>query len=200
MAKVGGRSPWIAWPAALVCAGVIGVLVVLAVPGIPGAVDFVGATLRGATSAPVADGAAAAPDQEATDCRSLYPDRLWAELTWTPDVLLSQDAAAPATATTLVAALTPQVRFSCGWRTDDGRSIRTTLAGVGGDAAPVAQAALSAEGFACAAEGAHVHCARTTDDVTEIHDLRGDIWLSSVLTGWSPTDYGELTASRAFPG
>ena len=44
------------------------------------------------------------------DCRALYPDRLWAELTWTPDVLLSQSLAPPAGEdTSLIDALAPAV-------------------------------------------------------------------------------------------
>src|SRR3546814_15333014 len=95
MARVSGRSLWIAWPIGVICAGVIGALVWLAAPGVPGAIDFVGTTLRGATSAPVADGedAAATPADPMTDCRGLYPARLWAEPTWTPEVLLSQNPA-----------------------------------------------------------------------------------------------------------
>ncbi|MFJ6651285.1 hypothetical protein ACIQLJ_00645 [Microbacterium sp. NPDC091313] len=199
MARVGGRSAWIAWPIGLMCAGVVAVLVWLALPGIPGAVQFTGDMLRGATSAPLADGEGAdATAQPATDCRSLYPDRLWAELTWTPQVLLSQNTAAPATTTALTAALTPSVRFTCTWRVADGRSISTTLASVADGSGEVAQAALTAEGFACTGGVDDLHCARTRDDVTEVHDIRGTAWLSSVLTRWQPDDYAEQTASRAF--
>ena len=59
MARIGGRNLWLAWPAGLLCAGVVGALVWLAVPAIPGTVLFVGDTLRAATSAPEA--AAARP-------------------------------------------------------------------------------------------------------------------------------------------
>jgi hypothetical protein len=183
----------------LICVGVIGVLLVLAIPGVPAAVEFIGSTLRGASASTSADSEAAAADAEpATDCRSLYPDRLWSELTWTPEVLLSQGAAAPATTTSLVGALTPTVRFSCIWKTEDGRSIATTVAAVSGAAAAVAQAALSADGFACAVEGDLVHCERERDGVTEIHDLRGETWVASTLTGWVPDDYATLVAGRAF--
>lgn len=201
MARVGGRSLWIAWPMGVICAGVVAVLVWLAVPGVPGMIDFAGNMLRGATSAPAADGggAASAAEQPATDCRSLYPDRLWSQLTWTPDVLLSQNAAAPATDTALPAALAPAVRFSCTWRIDDAHRVSTTVAAVAAGSAPIAQAALAAEGFTCvAADADGVHCERERDGVREIHDVRGDVWLSSQLVGWAPEDYGALTASRAF--
>lgn len=187
-----------AWPAALVCVGVIVALLWLALPGIPGAVDFVGSTLRGATAASAADEAVAddAAAEPVTDCRSLYPDRLWAELTWTPDVLLSPSTDAPSS--TLTAALAPRVRITCTWRVGDGRSIRSTVADVDEGAVAVAQAALTAEGFACTTEGERLHCERTSGDVVELHDLQGTVWLSSVLTAWEPDDYGAQTASRAF--
>jgi hypothetical protein len=202
VAKVGGRSAWIAVPAGVFCIAVIGVLVWLAAPGIPPAVSFIGDTLRDATSAPLADGEGADGEaaEPATDCRSLYPDRLWAELTWTPEVLLSQTMAAPATTTTLTQALTPTVRFTCTWNTEDGRAVSSTLADIPAGASAVAQAALSSEGFTCSAESDSVHCERASGDVTEIHDVRGAVWLSSVLTTWLPEDYAVQTASRAFAG
>lgn len=202
MARVSGRSLWIAWPIGAICAGVVGALVWLAAPGVPGAIDFVGTTLRGATSAPVAEGAdaAATPADPMSDCRGLYPDRLWAELTWTPEVLLSQNTAPPESGSTLAAALAPTVRLTCTWRVDDARRVSTTVASVAGGSGPVAQAALSAEGFACALEEAAVHCERTQGAVVEVHDLRGDVWLSSVLTGWAPERYAEQVAAQVFAG
>ena len=198
MAKVGGRSAWIAWPALLFCAAVVLVLLWLAAPGVPGAISFVGDTLRSATTAT----AASAPDEAdeaATDCRTLYPDRLWAELTWTPEVLLSQNGAAPAATTTLAQALAPTVRFTCTWTTEDGRSASTTLADVAAGSGPIASATLASEGFSCAEDGERLHCERTAGDVVEMHDLQGTAWLSTVLTNWQPEDYGGQTAARAFP-
>ncbi|GAA2081105.1 hypothetical protein GCM10009758_30510 [Microbacterium hatanonis] len=198
MAKVGGRSAWIAWPALLFCAAVVLVLLWLAAPGVPGAISFVGDTLRSATTAT----AASAPDEAdeaATDCRTLYPDRLWAELTWTPEVLLSQNGAAPAATTTLAQALAPTVRFTCTWTTEDGRSASTTLADVAAGSGPIASATLASEGFSCAEDGERLHCERTAGDVVEMHDLQGTAWLSTVLTNWQPEDYGAQTAARAFP-
>jgi hypothetical protein len=195
---VGGRSAWIAWPAAVFCTVVVGVLVWLAAPGVPGAISFVGDTLRSATTLPEA--AAEEPIEPATDCRSLYPDRLWAEMTWTPEVLLDQDAAPPATTTTLTQALAPTVLFTCTWRTDAGPWVSTTFSQVAEGSGAVAQAALSTEGFSCQAEGDGVHCERTSGGVTELNDVRGGGWLSTVLSDWQPEDYGTQTASRAFPG
>jgi hypothetical protein len=200
MARVSGRSLWIAWPAGVICAAVVGALLWLAAPGVPGAIDFIGNTLRTATSAPVADGEAedVPVADPATDCRGLYPDRLWAELTWTPEALLSQSTAPPASASSLFTALSPEVRLTCSWRADGGRSVSTTVATVAADAASVVQAALTAEGFTCAVDGAAVHCERTQGSVAEVHDLRGDVWVSSVLTDWLPEDYAAQVASRAF--
>lgn len=200
MARVGGRSAWIAWPAGVVCAVIVAGLFWLAAPGIPAAIGFIGDTLRGATT-PREETAARGrqTDGPATDCRGLYPDRLWAELTWTPGVLLSPSAAAPATETGLVQALTPAVRFTCVWTAEGGKTISTTLADAPGDAAAIAHAALAAAGFACEVEGGRVHCERTAGAVVEIHDLEGAVWLSSVLTAWEPEEYGAQTASRAFP-
>jgi hypothetical protein len=201
MAKVGGRVGWIAWPAMLACVVVVAGLVWFAVPGIPGAVTFIGNTLRAATSAPAADGAdSAAAFEPATDCRSLYPDRLWAELTWTPDVLLLPGTAAPATATTLVAALGPSVRFSCTWRTEDGRSIQTTVSDVAADASAIAEAALGADAFACERADERLHCSRERDGVTEVHDIVGGVWVGSSLVGWTPGAYAEQVLSRVVSG
>ncbi|MFG6503215.1 hypothetical protein [Microbacterium sp. P05] len=201
MARVGGRSAWIAWPVAVICAAVVGALVWLAVPGIPSAVSFVGDTLRAATtSLPAVDDADAASTAPATDCRDLYPDELWSQLVWTPKVLLSQNAALPATTTSLAQTLAPTVVFTCTWRTEDGRSISTTYAQVADGSAAAAQAALTSEGFACGLDGARVHCERGAGAVTEIHDLLGTAWLSSVMTDWMPEGYAAQTASRVFVG
>ena len=91
-------------------------------------------------------------------------------------------AAPPATAvTTLTDALAPSVRISCHWRTDGGRTIVSTLAGVAGDAGLIADAALRGQGFACAAEPRRAACARApAGDVLEEHTIRGGLWLSSV--------------------
>lgn len=201
MAKVGGRNAWIAWPAAVICAAIIAVLFWLAAPGVPGAISFIGDTLRSATSTPEADATGADVDAEepATDCQSLYPDRLWVELTWTTGAALSWSQSLPATTTTLTQALSPDVRFTCTWTAEGGRSASTTLADVAEGSSAIVQAALSSEGFACGVEGERVHCERTAEEVIEIHDLRGGEWLSTVLTNWAPEEYGPQTVSRAFP-
>jgi len=204
LARTGGRNAWIAWPAGLLCAAVVGTLAWLAQPMLPVSVAWVGDMLRAASTPPkilpvtesVATRALAPGD---IDCRALYPDRLWAELTWTPDVLLSQDAAPPATAvTTLTDALTPSVRISCHWRTDDGHTIVSTLAGVASDAGPIADASLRGQGFACVTGADAVVCTRTAGDVLEEHTIRGGLWLSSVERGWHPEEYGARLSAHVW--
>lgn len=204
MARVGGRNSWIAWPAGLLCAGVVGTLAWLAQPMLPVSVTWVGDMLRAATApvppVPVVESVAAraiAPGD--IDCRALYPDGLWAELTWTPDVLLSQDTAPPPTAvTTLTDALAPSVRLTCHWRTDEGRTIVSTLAGVAADAGPIADASLRGQGFTCVTDADAVVCTRTTGDVIEENTIRGGLWLSSVERAWHPEAYGARLAAHVW--
>ena len=200
MARIGGRNLWLAWPVGLVCAGVVGALAWLAAPALPATVGFVGDTLRSATSTPQA--AAAGPLSTVAldlahdlDCRKVYPPQLWGELAWTPDSLLAQTHAAPATAVTaLVDALQPTVRVTCGWRAPRG-TIVTTLSVVGTDAAAVAEAALTGQGFACEQFGAGVTCRRSSGGVLEEQAVRDGLWLASVETGWHPEHYGSRLAA-----
>ena len=201
MARTGGSKSSIPWPAGLLCAGVVGTLAWLAQPMLPVSVLWVGDMLRAATTPPVVlpvgeSLATRAGSPGDIDCRALYPDSLWAELTWTPDVLLSQDAAPPPTeVTTLTEALTPAVRLSCHWRTHDGRAIVSTLAEVAPDAAPIADASLRGQGFTCASTAGSLECTRLSGDVLEEQTIRGGLWLSSLERGWHPTQYGaRLTA------
>lgn len=200
MARIGGRNLWLAWPVGLLCAGVVGVLAWLAAPAVPATVGFVGDTLRSATSAPQA--AAAGPVSAVAldlahdlDCRDIYPTQLWGELAWTPDSLLAQTHAAPATSVTaLVDALQPTVRVTCGWRASRG-TIVSTLSVVGTDASTVAEAALVGQGFACEPFGAGVACRRSAGGVVEEQVVRDGLWLASVETGWIPQAYGGRLAA-----
>jgi hypothetical protein len=204
LARTGGRNSWIAWPVGLICAAVVAALAWLAQPMIPVSVAWMGDMLRATTSPPVAAPVEAPVSTIAIapgdiDCRALYPDNLWAELTWTAGVLLSQDMAAPATAvTTLTDALSPSVRITCHWRTDEGGMIVSTLAGVAGDAAPIAEASLRGQGFTCTTDAAALICARTSGDVIEEQTIRGDLWLSSVETAWHPEAYGTRLAAHVW--
>jgi len=202
MARVGGRSWWIAGPATVLCLAIVVALGMLAAPGLPGAVSFVGDMLRAATSVPAAAGDP--PRWEAStpadDCRTLYSQPLWSALVWSPDALLSQNRSAPVSTPEAVAAASPTVVVTCRWRGAAGRSISTTVSTVTGAGASAVQATLSSQGFACSVAGSTTHCERTTGDVREVHDLRGDRWVSSTLTGWAPEGYTTTVASRAFGG
>ena len=203
MARIGGRSLWLAWPAGLVCAGVVGVLAWLALPGLPATFAFVGDTLRAAstrTEAPQPPPlATVALDGSADiDCRDLYPRTLWGELAWAPDAMLMQNRAAPATSVaTLVDALQPVVRVTCAWHGPLG-SIVSTLAVVDAGAAAVADAALRAQGFACEAFESGVACRRESGGIVEEEAVRDGLWLSSVERQWHPDDYGARLAQSVW--
>lgn len=198
MARIGGRNLWLAWPAGLVCAGVVGALVWLAAPAVPGTVRFAGDMLRARTSAPIA--AAATPiatmaldGTVAVDCLDMYPASLWRDVAWT-DAVLSQNHAAPATAVTaLVDALQPTVRVTCVWHGSRG-TIATTLSVVATDASAVADVALRGQGFACEPFGSGIACRRASGGVVEEHAVRDGLWLASVETSWHPEDYGTRLA------
>ncbi|MFB7884706.1 hypothetical protein [Microbacterium sp. NPDC056057] len=195
MARIGGRNSWIAVPAGMLCAAVVASLVWLALPMVPVAVAWVGDTLRSATAprpeaTPVQTPARIAADGGAIDCRTLYSDDLWNELTWREGSLLNQSTAAPATAAAAFAdAAAPDVLVTCTWRFDSG-GIVTTLSKVDADAATIAEAALAGDGFSCRTADAATVCDRTRGAVLEEHTLRDGLWLVSVETAWHPDDYG----------
>ncbi len=195
MARIGGRNNWLAVPAGLLCVAIVAGLVYLAVPMVPVSLAWAGDTLRTATAPRPEAPARPTPAQSAAvgmiDCRDLYPDSLWSELTWKGGVLLSQSAAPPATAvTSLMDALVPTVRVTCDWRLRQGGRIVTTLAAVAADAGALVHAALRGQGYICAADDAAVSCRRERGDVIEEHAVRGGLWLSSVETRWHPDEYG----------
>lgn len=204
MARIAGRNPWIAWPAGLLCVAVVGALAWLAQPMIPVSIAWMGDLLRASTSSPPAAPAAVsvttlADQPDDLDCRALYPDGLWAELTWTPNVLLSQNIAPPATSVTALAdALAPAVKITCEWRSDGGSLIVSTLASVSADAATIADLALRGQGFTCTTDAEAVVCARTSGEVIEEHVIRGGLWLSSVETAWHPETYGARLAAHVW--
>ncbi|MDT0185065.1 hypothetical protein Q9S36_33280 [Microbacterium sp. ARD31] len=202
MARTGGRSTWIAVPAILACFAVVGVLGWLAMPMFPVAAAWVGDSLRGAS-----ERAAQAPeppasqilDLDAVDCRGLYPDALWSELTWTSGVILRQDRGVPETAAGSVAeALAPQVRVTCRWTREQPGSIVTTLASVDPAVTPIAEAALGSQGFACESSSVALTCTREQGRVREEHTLIDGLWLSSVETRWMPEDYGARLDAHIF--
>ncbi|MDQ1137995.1 hypothetical protein QE410_002794 [Microbacterium sp. SORGH_AS 1204] len=203
MARIGGRSLWLAWPAGLFCLAAVAGLAVLAAPGVPGAVSFVGDTLRAASGRPAT--VEAEPAEPATDCRHLYSQPMWSSLVWSPEALLSQRRTAPLSTPEAVAAATPTTIVTCHWRGVGGRFLETTVSIVTPEGSAAAAATLSSQGFACetapdATQTAVTHCERVSGEVDEVHDLRGDRWVSSTLSGWSPADYAAVVASRAFFG
>lgn len=195
MARIGGRNAWIAVPAGLVCAAIVGTLVWLSLPMMPVTIAWVGDTLRSTTAPrpiapPSRTPAQAAADGDAIDCRTLYADDLWNELLWRPGSLLNQSLAPPATtATSFADAASPDVLVTCTWHFDTG-GIVTTLSKVDAAAAAVAEDSLAGDGFSCHAAAGATVCARTQGEVLEEHTLRDGIWLVSVETLWHPDDYG----------
>lgn len=197
MARVGGRSAWIAWPVGVLCAAVVAALLVLAAPGLPGAATFVGDTLRAGSTTPPWTDAPRVPGP-ATTCRDLYTQPMWSELVWSPEALLTQRYTGPLSTPEAVAAAAPTPVITCHWRGEGGRWLESSVAAVSADGAAAVAATLTGQGFACATDADTVHCERTADGVTEVHDLRGDRWVSSTFSGWMPDGYTAVVASRAF--
>ncbi|WP_022878296.1 hypothetical protein [Microbacterium sp. B19] len=197
MARVGGRSAWIAWPVGVLCAVVVAALLVLAAPGLPGTVTFVGDTLRAGSTTPPWTDAPRVPGP-ATTCRDLYTQPMWSELVWSPEALLTQRHTGPLSTPEAVAAAAPTPVITCHWRGEGGRWLESSVATVSADGAAAVEATLSGQGFACATDADTVHCERTADGVTEVHDLRGDRWVSSTFSRWMPDGYTAVVASRAF--
>lgn len=205
MARIGGRNAWIAVPAGMLCAAVVGALVWLSLPMVPVTVAWLGDTLRQATAARPAIAAEPTPAQDAAagapiDCRDLYPDGLWLQLLWQPGSLLNQSATPPATTATAFAdAAAADVLLTCAWRSDAG-TIVTTLAKVDVAVVGIAEPSLAGDGFTCAAVDGAVECTRAQGDVLEEHSLRDGLWLVSVETGWQPEDYGLQLESAVWDG
>lgn len=203
MARIGGRNTWLAVPAGMLCAGVVGALLWLALPMVPVSIAWVGDTLRRATAPQPTPTTVPTPAQDAAagvavDCRSMYSDDLWNELMWRPGSLLSQSLASPATdARAFADAVTADVAVTCVWRFD-GAGIVTTLARVDAEAQAIAEASLASDGFACTTSGAALDCSRTRGSVVEEHTLRDGLWLVSVETGWHPDGFGARLERRVF--
>ena len=202
---IGGRSGWIAWPAGVLCLGVVAGLVWLPAPGVPAAVQFVGAVLRSA-SQPRSDAASSPRPIESIgtaltdDCRSLYPDGLWSQLTWQPHVVLNQTQDAPDTsAATVRDALQPDVLMTCTWRESGGGTVTTTLARVDAEAAAIAQPGFAGQGFVCAGSGDGVQCTKTAGETAEVEIVRGGMWLSTIERQWHPARYTEQLVQRLWP-
>jgi hypothetical protein len=202
---IGGRSAWLAWPAGLLCAGVVAGLAWMAAPGVPATVSFVGDLLRAGAAPPSAAAEGAGGVQHigtalSDDCRSLYPDGLWVELSWTPHVLLDQSQDPPATsAGSVLDALSPTVRMTCSWRNASGGTVTTTLSDVDASAAAIAEAGLSGQGFSCATSGDGIRCEKSAGGAVEEHVIRDGFWLATIEKGWSPERYTDRLVQRLWP-
>ncbi|GAA1929520.1 hypothetical protein GCM10009775_21960 [Microbacterium aoyamense] len=194
MARIPGRNSWIAVPAGLICAGVVGALLWFSLPMMPVAAAWVGQTAHRALTEPLVtmgEPAHGVADLEAVrDCRDLYPENVWAELQWRGEGLLAQTTDPPSTAaTTVVEALAPTVRLTCAWSYPDGGSLVSTLADVDVDAAAVAQAGFEGAGFTCTSDSGILRCTLARDGGLEEHVLREGLWLYVFTKGWSPGDF-----------
>jgi len=207
MARVGGRNAAFAWVVGIGCAAIVGALAILAVPLIPASVSWVGEAVQAPGAKPAAGisdnpgstagTGSAEPTGLPTECAQLYDEAIWAALKFTPATLSPSKDAPTTTATQLVAALNPQVAFTCSWRADAG-TVTTTLATVPADAGPIAAAALPGAGFTCTSEGERTRCARTDGALTETIEAGAGLWLSTSENGWHPSDYVARTAKRVW--
>lgn len=187
-----------AWVVGIACAAVVGALVWLAAPLLPASLQFVDQQVNPPTSGPAAGDGGEVATGEPVECRDLYVDALWASLAWTEDAVLTPSADRPATsATGLVDALSPAVRFTCAWTSASG-AISTTLADVPADAGAIARTALPALGFACSDVGDRVRCVLDADGRVETIEAGGGRWLSSVQDGWHPAQYASRVADRVW--
>ncbi|MHC2999818.1 hypothetical protein [Microbacterium sp. HJ5] len=205
MARVGGRNTWIAVPAGLACAAIVGGLVWLSLPMVPVTVAWAGEMLRNATAPPPPTSLADTPAMriaagEGLDCRQIYSDALWNEMTWTGRTILDQGADTPPSAVmSLTEVLAPDVRLTCAWTDDDGDTVVSTVALVDADAAVLAEAALRGQAFACATDEDGLRCTGSpSGGSTETHVLRGGLWLVTAETGWHPEEYAPRLEREVF--
>ena len=197
MARIGGRSTWIAVPAGMLCVGVVAALVWLALPMFPVAVDWVGDSLRAASRpAPVAPAeptpAERAVASESFDCRAIYPD--------SPVVrahVAGRSASQPDGGT-------PRDRDHVARRRAAAEPPPHVLVAPGErrrhrhDARGRRRRRLDDRRRGAARSGIHVRagcaaalrCVRVRGDVIEEHTVRGTLWLSSMETKWHPEEYG----------
>jgi hypothetical protein len=201
VARIGGRNSAMAWVAGLGCLAVVSTLTVLAAPAIPMAAQLVGDTLRAATSQPEAartEGPPGAPTST-PECRALYTEALWSELTQRAGGDPVQDATPPASVTSLSTALAPQVRVTCTFTGVNTGRIATTVSEVAPGSTAVAQATLEASGFLCAPYGDGVRCEHEADGTVEEQTVRGGLWIASSFSGWRPSHYTERVAQQVWP-
>lgn len=197
MARVGGRNTLFAWVVGIACAATVAVLAVLALPLLPASITWLGGPMS--TPAPTPTPTAGDGDEGVpTECAQLYDEAMWAALRFAPGSVLTPSTDAPTTtATALLTALQPEVRFTCSWHADQG-TVSTTLATVPTDAGAIAAAALPGAGFACEQIGDRTRCTRTEGDLVESIEAGGGLWLSTSQSGWHPAEYVSLTGDRVW--
>lgn len=189
MARIGGRNVVFAWIVGVVCAAVIGVLAYLTLPLVATGMGLLGG--GGSSTAPAADDG---PGQ----CRDLYSEALWASLQYAPESALVTSTDPPvSTATDLVAALSPEVRFTCTWTSATG-SISTTVGEVGTDAGSIAASALPAQGFSCSENDGRALCSRSDGELIETIEAGAGRWVSTSQTSWHPESYATRVGNAVF--
>ncbi len=144
----------------LLCAAVVGALVWLALPlcpaRSPGSATRCARRRRRPWRPRRRPCETAALDPAADlDCRTLYPDRLWARAHLEARRAARSGPAPPATAVTaLVDALQPAVRVTCSWRSADGQIVSTLSPGGGGCRRPSPTPRCAARASTCETFGA----------------------------------------------
>lgn len=191
VSRIGGRNVVFAWIVGGVCAVVVGALAILTLPLVTTGLGLVGGGGgAGAGTTETAEGP--------TQCRDLYSDPLWASLQYAPgSELVGSDDPPVSTASDLVAALAPEVRFTCTWTSSTG-SISTTVADVGTDAGSIAASALPALGFSCSENGERTLCSRTDAELIETIEAGGGHWVSTSQQSWHPERYASRVGDPVF--
>lgn len=196
LAKIPGRSMWLAAPAAVVCVVVILVLTVLAAPMVPVAASWVSATVQNALTPKTT--VTETVSDELHDCRDLYPRDLWAEIMWSERPLLDQKRTAmypDAASEALAQSLDLGDVLACSWTNAGNGRVTTALQALSEDPSSLAQTALTAAGYRCESTGAALSCRLETGSFTVLHSFGGNWWLSTAVSDWDLPRYGErLTA------
>ncbi|GAA1706893.1 hypothetical protein GCM10009808_26130 [Microbacterium sediminicola] len=183
-------------PFLVIIAGIVGALVWFAIPAVPMVIGWASGTAENAGTYLAASEepqvrAIDGLDATAVDCRELYPAGLWNELTWSADVILTQTEERPVTAVAgLVDALAPTAARTCRWSNGSGEVV-TTFAAVGDGSAGLAEASLAGQGFSCAQNDDVLTCTGESDAGSEYQVVAGNLWVSTVESGWQPDTYND---------
>ncbi|WOQ69330.1 hypothetical protein RYJ27_11605 [Microbacterium limosum] len=221
MARIGGRSLWLAWPIGLIAFAVVAGLAWLAYPMTPVVVAWAQGAVAGTLGPGPAPTVSVPPESPAAGeesggageaieveragppgtCEELYPPSNWQQLTSSAGLALQEGATAPQTAVTdLADALGASVLVSCAW-TDASGAATVTLSRVAPVAATTVAGVLGGAGFECQQVTDGVACAKPAgeDDRAEEHVVRGDLWLATVRTLPGPPVPQDAIESRIWP-